>query len=232
MERTIIEFDAAFFWMTAFEWQIDVRGKAGSQGITGTGQVVYGAQPRWVAPLDFDTFDRSRILPWRSILAQVRGRVHALRVHVQDPLRPSFRDIGYSTQDAQLVNQGLVPFDDDELFDDGTGFTQEVATTVTATAAVGATSLTFDIDALGDTFDGGHMFSINDWLYQAVSVEDGTVTFEPPLRRAVIAGDEINLNPTALMVLEGDLEGASRITPNNIASPSLKLVEWVGPDRD
>lgn len=234
MDREIIDFDPAYFGMSTAGWQIDVRGKGGDAGVTGAGQVVYGNQPRWTASLEMTTLLRSRILAWRATVARLRGRVNVLRVRVADPLRPLNRDLGLSAADLLTLSGGL-PHEDGSDFSDETGYGQAPVVHILAAAAAGKTALSFDGEEVAGSFQGGQMFSIDDWLYQAVSVEDAggsaVVTFEPPLRRSVSSGDEIHLDATTLMAVQGDLEGTLKMEVGIVASPSLSLVEWVGPGR-
>ncbi|MHA6731746.1 hypothetical protein [Devosia sp. A369] len=230
MDRKIIELDTAYFWATSFDWQIDWRGSAGQAGVTGAGQVVFGNQPRWAARLDFATFRRDKIRSWRGVIAQARGRYNAFRVKMNDPLRPTWQELG------SAYKGGLIPHSDGSTFSDGSGYAQGVTAPILGTAAAGATSLQINADYLGNFISSGHIFSINDWPYQATGIEgqgeNAVLYFETPLRRPVTSDDEINLNATCLATLEGDLEGASRVEPADRASPRLALVEWVGPGRE
>lgn len=229
MNRKIIELDTAYFWATSFDWQIDWRGTAGQSGVTGSGQVVFGNQPRWIGRPDFATFRRDKIRSWRGVIAQARGRYNAFRVHMRDPLRPTWAEMGATYKGEPI------PHSDGSLFSDGTCYAQGVTAPILAGAAAGATSIQINGAYLGDFISAGHIFSINDWPYQATGIEgqgeNAVLYFETPLRRAVSADDEINLNATCLAVLEGDLEGASRVQPADIASTKLSLIEWVGPGR-
>lgn len=230
MTRKIIELDTSYFWATAFDWQIDWRGMAGQSGVTGAGQVVFGNQPRWVARLDFATFRRDRIRSWRGVIAQARGRYNVFRVKMNDPLKPTWSELGSD------YTGGSIPFGDGSTFDDGTSFAQGVTAPILASAAAGSTSIQIDGDYLGNFISSGHIFSINDWPYQATGIEgsgeNAVLYFETPLRRAVSPDDEINLDATCIAALEGDLEGASRVEPSDRASVSLSLVEWLGPNRE
>lgn len=230
MMRKIIDFIPAAVGMDAFNWQIDLRGKAGGPGITGAGQVVYGTLPRWVAELGFNAATRDRVLVQRSLIAQVRGRVNVLRIRIEDPLRPTWRELG--TTD---YNGGPLPHGDSALFADGAGYLQGMTAPILAAAPAGATSILIDAGYLGDAISGGQMFSIDDWLYQAVLLEgegaNAVLHFEMPLRRSVGMGQEINFDPWALMTLEEDLAGGTTLDLNLTSRPSLRLVEWVGPGR-
>lgn len=227
MDRDVIEFPARLFVRTSFAWDIDVRGRAANPGITGSGQVIYGNQPRWVADLEYVT-RKDQGLAWRSTMDRLRGRINVLRVPVCDLLRLSAAAIGSTT--------GEIPHDDDTLFDDDTGYVNGMTAPILVAASAGDTTLSFDAGYFGDAFSGGHMFSINDWLYRATMVEgegeEAVVTFEPPLRRAVVVGDEIDLNATALMALGDDRGGALSHRVAKRGSASLSLVEWTGPDRE
>ena len=230
MTRTIIELDTRHFWAAAFDWQIDWRGSAGQAGVTGAGQVVYGNQPRWIARLDMGTLRRDKIRSWRGVIAQARGRYNAFRVKMYDPLRPTWQEMG------SAYAGGPIPHSDGSTFSDGTAYAQGVTAPILATAAAGATSLQINANYVGNFISSGHIFSINDWPYQATGIEgsgeNAVLYFETPLRKAVTPDDEINLNATCVATLEGDLEGAARIESADRSSPRLALVEWVGPGRE
>ena len=230
MWRNIIELDSQFFRIVSFEWQIDWRGSAGQPGVTGAGQTVFSNQPRWVGRPAFRTFRRENIRPWRAIIAQARGRYNALRVRMSDPLRPSWAEMG-SPYSGNPIAHG-----DGSLFSDGSGYAQGITAPILADAPTGATSLHVDANPFGNFISAGHIFSINDWPYQATGIEghgeNAVLYFETPLRRAVTVDDEINLDATCLAALEGDLEGVSRVELSDVASVSLSLVEWVGPGRE
>lgn len=230
MDRKVIELDTAYFWSDAFEWQIDWRGNAGQAGVTGAGQVVFGNQPRWIGKPNFKTFRRDKIRSWRGVIAQARGRYNVFRVKMHDPLRPTWREMG------SAYSGGLIAHSDGSTFSDGSGYTQGVTAPILETAAAGSTSIRINADYLGNFISSGHIFSINDWPYQATGIEgqgeDAVLYFETPLRRAATPDDEVNLDATCLAALEGDLEGASRVELAEIARVNLSLVEWVGPGRE
>lgn len=230
MDRKIIELDTRHFWATSFDWQIDWRGNAGQAGITGAGQVVFGNQPRWIGRPDFGTFRKDRIRSWRGVIAQARGRYNVFRVKMYDPVRPTWKDMG------SPFNGQPIPHSDGSYFSDGSGYAQGMTAPILETALAGATSIRIDGDYLGNFISSGHIFSINDWPYQATGIEgqgeNAVLYFETPLRRAATPDDEINLNATCLAALEGDLEGAARIEPALVTRMKLALVEWVGPGRE
>lgn len=230
MTRTIIEFDSRFFRMVTFDWTIDWRGSAGQPGVTGSGQVVFGSQPRWVGRPDFRTYRRHNIRPWRGVIGQARGRYNAFRVKMRDPMRPTWQEMGSD------YTGGLIPHSDGSTFSDGTGYAQGICAPILEVAAAGATSLRINAGFLGNFISSGHIFSINDWPYLATGIEgqgeNAMLYFETPLRRAVSPDDEVNLDATCIATLEGDLEGASRVELSDIANVSLSLVEWVGPGRE
>ena len=230
MDRKIIELDTRHFWATSFDWQIDWRGTAGQAGITGAGQVVYSNQPRWVANLDFATMRRDRIRSWRGVIAQARGRYNAFRVKMRDPLRPKWAEMG------SPHNGRALPHSDGSRFSDGSGYAQGITAPILAGEPAGATSIRINADYLGNFISSGHIFSINDWPYQATGIEgqgeNAVLHFETPLRKPVTPDDEINLDATCIATLEGDLEGASRVEPGLRANPKLALIEWIGPGRE
>lgn len=229
MDRTIIDFPARYLGLAVLDLQINVRGKGGNPGVTGTGQVTYGNQPRWEGKLDTRTLHSQFVLAWRVILDRVRGRVNVLRVRLGDPFKPSLYEIGALGAGAGITHS------DGATFSDGAGYAQSITAPILAAAAAGANQISCDASYVGNALDGGMFFSIDDWLYRATGVEgtgtSAVVTFEPPLRRSALAGEEINLDAVALFTLASDGEGRLPIDIRRMGASSLNIVEWVGSGR-
>lgn len=226
MERAIIDFPCTLFGAITRDWMIDVRGKAGADNVNGNGQVVYGSQPRWVATLEFNLMKRNRVLVWQALIAKMRGRVNLLRVCVCDPFQPTDVEIGF-----EGVPSIGIPHSDESYFDDDVGYTQG-PTLPGVSAAIGATSITVDASPIGDALQPGHLFSINDWLYRVTGIS-GTESarvyeFEPPLRRAMLATDTIDLRPHVIVAFDGDAEGRAKLgAAGRNGTASLSITEWV-----
>lgn len=226
MERTIIDFPGQLFGAITRDWIIDVRGKAGSENVNGNGQVVYGTQPRWEATLEFNLMKRDRVLVWQAIVAKMRGRVNLLRIGVCDPYQPSVAELGYEADPADGITHS-----DETYFSDDIGYSQG-PTIPGVAAAIGATSITLDATPIGDALQPGHMFSVNDWLYRVTGISGTsaarTYEFEPPLRRAMLATDTIDLRPRVIVAFVSDKEARAKFgSAGRNGSVAMSVVEWV-----
>lgn len=230
MDRNIIDLPCIFGPIVS-DWVLNARGKSGGEGVTGTGQVVYGNQPRWEAALKLSGFTKERVLAWRAIRARMRGRVNVLRVCLCDLYRPTWGAIGLPAGDIDLLRGNGIPHDDDAYFSDDMGYEMEPVLLTAGTLAAGAETMAFASSAITAALQSGNWFSYDDWPYQVTGVDAGddetTFTFEPPLRRAIPAGSEITLRPTALMVFETDLEGRMPLNLGKRGEADINLVEWV-----
>lgn len=228
MGPKIINLDPAAFGLRICDWQIEVQGQSAGEGVSGDGQVVYGNQPRWVAELQFVPGFAGTVVPWRVIMAQVRGRINVLRLRLRDPYRPRLSDTG-------LILDGTVTHSDGTAFGDGTGYGQGIAAPVMAAAAAGATTILVDGGYLGNIDVVGRMISIDDWAYLVVGMEGSgsatALTIEMPLRRAVTLGMEANFDGCGLFRLDADTGGALSINESRAAAPQLRIREWVGVGR-
>lgn len=152
------------------------------------------------------TADHQRV--WQALAAVSDGGVTPLVV----PYCGS-RTAPWPVVDGVIVRSTELPFDDDTLFDDDTGwFEPAIVVELLAAAALRATTLTVRISA-GSPFQGGEHFSIlhdvADWrLYRIVGVEeiseglDYTLTIRPPLREACDEGTALDFDqPRCLMQL-------------------------------
>lgn len=226
MDRKIVDLPCMFGPLVS-DWHINPLGRSAGDGVTGAGQVLYGAQPRWEATLNLAGFRRDQVLTWRAIKAQMRGRVNILRVCICDMYRTSWRSIGLHDP-----NEGDgIPHDDDTLHDDDTGYEQELTLVAPVTFEAGAEEIIVDAAPILDALQPGQWFSHDDWPYQVTGVfqEDGGLTrytFEPPLRRDIPEGEEITTKATALMAFVGDMEGRLSLDMGKRGTTTINLVEW------
>lgn len=151
--------------------------------------------------------DRERVLAWRAVLGQLEDGVARVIVPFCDP-----RHQPYGGAHA-------VPHDDGTPFDDGALYVGGGAEAEAAeAAALRATTLKLNI-LFPRPLLGGEWFAIQhpnkDWrAYRVVQVveqdsETATVTFRPPLREAVDAGEFVDFaSPRCLMVQDGKAAGA------------------------
>ena len=225
MDRSIIDFPGQLFGAITRDWIIDVRGKAGSENVNGNGQVVYGAQPRWEATLEFNLMKRDRVLVWQAIVAKMRGRVNLLRIGVCDPFQSTNAELGIEADPTDGI-----PHSDEMLFDDDVGYSQG-PTLPGVAAAIGATSITLDATPINDALQPGHMFSVNDWLYRVTGITGTssarTYEFEPPLRRAMLATDVVDLRPSVIVAFASDKEARAKLgAAGRNGSASMNIIEW------
>lgn len=230
MERKIIDLPCGLFGPLVSDWILNVRGRAANDGVTGTGQVIYGNQPRWEATLDLSGFGRDRVLAWRAIRAKMRGRVNILRVCVCDRWRPKYAEMGLSADDIALIGTGI-PHSDGAFFSDDTGYDYTPSVTASVTWVAGSESITVNTTPINDALKPGQWFSHDDWPYQVVGVSGTptarTYTFEPPLRRAIPAGASITIGEaTCLMAFQDDSQGRMPLQYGKHGTTQIQLLEW------
>lgn len=85
--------------------------------------------------------------------------------------------------------------DDDTLFDDDTGYSQQSAAPIMARADADAVSLVIDSNYLEEPLARGDTFTLHGATYRVVSVDrsgaETMVGFSPPLERPAMMRDEI-----------------------------------------
>lgn len=216
MERRIIDLPRWFGQLTC-NWVINPRGRSAGNGVTGTGQVVYGIQPRWETTLDLAAITPDQMKIWRAIQASLRGRINVLRVPIVDFL-------GHPGEPGSCLYEGEV------THDDGTGFAHEWTLPVDTAHAAGAEEIVAEPGSALDLLQPGMWFSHDDWPYMVIGIErEDDVTrysIEPPLRRDIPAGAEITLSATALMVMVTDLDGRMPVQRGRLATAAVNLYEW------
>jgi hypothetical protein len=183
----------------------------------------------WSASLNNIQFwDQTDTLLWRAVRQLCNGGVNPIIVPRNDGIFAPF-PVG------PRVNNP-VAFGDGTLFSDGTGFYQNVtAVKCTGGAALRATSMTLNLINCA-AFRGGESFSIlhptMGWrLYEiatAVIVDSThtTVTFNPPLREAVLDKDEIEFDqPRCTMKLLNAAAMDLNVTTWPFSLETVKFVE-------
>jgi len=119
----------------------------------------------------------------------------------------------------------------ESFFSDGTGFAYEPTIVAAQEYAVGLDTITIDTSSVNSALQAGQWFSYDDWPYRVTSIDgsgaDTTISFEPPLRRAIPEGGELTLKATALMVFSTDLEGRQPLNLNRFGDTSVDLIEWI-----
>lgn len=104
---------------------------------------------------------------------------------------------------SEYVKQGWIPYNDQVGFSDGSGFALPPLATVGADALAGARTIAITGD-VGATLMPAAFFSIDGFLYRVESNSSGTVTFNPPLRQDVMAGEAVDWKCPGVIVRAPD----------------------------
>lgn len=198
--------------------------RSAGESITGFEQVAEGITQRWSLRLDFNTLKRDAILPYRALMASLRGRANLVRVPIRDAwLWPADGLIGITN----------VPARDDpwRLLADGTEV-EDVAATVTGTAGERTVEVDFASlldDPAGIVFPGMYFGAGNDLHMIALEGLEwagtvATITFEPALRQDHAAA-AFKFRPSLLCRKVTDETGRHPTEHHRRMSPSLELVE-------
>lgn len=162
--------------------------------------------------------DREKVLAWRALLTGLEDGVTPHIVYLCDK-----RHSPYGGEHLVPHSDGT-PLSDGSLYSGG-GPTAEIV----ADAPLRAVSLVLAVTSLRPLI-GGEWFSIEHpakgWrAYTVKSVaDDGTVTFRPPLREAVTAGDAVELSqPRCLMIQEG--KASRRLDYGRLTEAAIRFVE-------
>lgn len=231
MNREIIDLPCELFAPLVSDWVFNVRGRAGNDGVTGNGQVVYGNAGRWEATLDLSGFGRDRQLAWAAIRAKMRGRVNLLRVCICDRWRPKYQELGLDADSIAMIRGIGIPHSDDAEFSDGVGYDYTPTFVLALGADAGEDSFTVDATSINGALQPGQWFSHDDWPYQVTGMSGDmaatTYYFEPPLRRDIDAGEEIIVGEaTGIFAFQTDLEGRMPRTFGKFGNTQIQLVEW------
>lgn len=181
-------------------------------------------------PIHLNT--RESVLMWRRFARAAKSGAQAILVVLGDR---RYQPVNNPYTGADTV--GL----DTWVADDTSWSPSEVTATVSADAALGATSLGFAFTAPVALL-GGEWFSIlhatYGWRFYSVErVQSGgtvgsavatTITISPPLREAVSSGSHLNFeNPRGLMQVVGKV--AESIDQLRFGKAQASFVEWPGP---
>jgi hypothetical protein len=202
------------------------RTLAGPSSVSGFTQVVASDAGIWKAKFGSVVINRRQhVLAFRAIDALLEGRMTPILV----PLCRGYQPVPVGAVDAGLYSQ--VPHSDDAFFDDGSGYVSTVIeVTASADAAARAVSVPVDIGYAGEIEPGQH-FSIGERLYRIrgitfASPTSATLSFRPPLREAVTAGDRLEFdNPVCRMRLASDDAMNLELQLRRFGSPSVEFIE-------
>lgn len=202
------------------------RTLAGPSSVSGYTQVVSSDAGIWKATLGgIIVKSRAEVLAFRAIANLLEGRLGTILI----PLCRAYQPVPAGAVAAGLYEE--VPHSDDSLFDDDTGYVGTVIDVVAAApAAVRAVSMTVTVNYAGDIESGQH-FSLGERLYRVrtFDADTGAMTFRPPLREAVVAGDRLEFdNPICRMRLASDSEMNLDLSLRRFANPTVNFIEDLG----
>lgn len=176
--------------------------------------------------------ERETVLAWRAIKTRFDGGTESIIVPFCDPLHQPFGEAGSDPFDSatyghQVPHSDDAPFADDSLYVGG-----EPTASARAAAALRATTIELNTSFNRDLV-GGEWFSIEHpvkgWrayrIATIVSQSPGAVvTFRPPLREAVEAGEIIDFaNPRCLMRIDGRPD--ARLELGRYGEAAIRFVE-------
>jgi hypothetical protein len=192
--------------LKASAFTLDLLGNVIAGGVTNGGyqqRVNTSGGGLWGLKLDFTRFHTAdQLRAWRVIQYGSNGGTRAVNVAICD-LRQAPRPTGSSG--------GGVPHSDETPFSDGSLYSSpQIIATLSASAAIGATSVSVEFD--GDSQPlGGEFFSLSygdgyHELHVVIGVVETvggfTLTFVPPLRAAHSSGEVVEFDhPTGTFVL-------------------------------
>lgn len=195
------------------------------ESISGVETIVPTMRARWNASATFALKDEAATLQWQAFLAQMQGRIGATLVPCRSRWRPRDRD-----------GHGVTFCDTARLADAQTwehfGFAN--AAIPRATVLSGMPLRSSEIDVVFSDSTGirpGQFFSINERLHRVQhhwqSAEGvSRIRFEPPLRKAVEAGQALELaRPVCLMRCTSETEGLFDQSLDVFPTVTLNFVE-------
>lgn len=205
-------------------FDIAPRTLSGPTSVSGLAQVVASDAGIWKAKFGAVMLRNSQhVLLWRAIDNLLEGRLGTILV----PLCRGYQPV----PDDSVALYESIPHSDDTYFDDDSGYIGGIIdVTLSAGAAVRATSASINIVYAG-TIQPGQHFSIGERLYRLREVtytSDTTadITFRPPLREAALSGDVLNFDePVCRMRLTDDNQMALDLAHRRFADVSVNFIE-------
>lgn len=215
--------------------QARLVGQAITGGVSLSGEAQFADASgggRWVVEFgETALWTREKVLAWRRLVAMLDGGAAPILIPLADrrhqPVNPKY--IGADT------------FGQDTWVADRTAWTAaEVTAVTTATAALGATSLSLNLTAPLALL-GGERFSIlhatQSWrLYEVGRVKTGgtvgsavatTIDIRPPLREAVASSAALNFeSPRGTFRVDGDI--SETLSMLRLGKASARFVEYPG----
>jgi hypothetical protein len=209
---------------TSVSFDIAPRSLAGPASVSGFGQVVSSDAGIWKATLGGVLIkNKQHVLAFRAIANLLEGRLNPIIV----PLCRMFQPVPDGA-----VKEGLyepIPHSDDAPHSDGTGYVGQVIDVVAAAdAPLRAVSMTVAVNYAGEIQAGQH-FSIGDgrlYRVRTFDADTGALTFRPPLREAVTAGEQLEFdNPVLRCRLATDGEMDLELRGRKFANPTVNFIE-------
>lgn len=195
----------------------------------GRRQIQTALVSEWRLSMTIPLGSEERVRAFRAMKTVLKGRYTAINIPICDPYRVRRTDAGWPTP----VGPGI-PFSDEALFSDDSGWAYpDITTTVAIAGSEGDAEIAIEVDSIGDTLGAGHRFSINDFLYEVpfdgvgARVSDRrTFSIAPELRADVAVGAEVRIGrPIIRARLADDLSGAGALHLGKFASPTMEFVE-------
>jgi hypothetical protein len=226
---SVIAFPLKLLHERDHDWNITANTATSGQTATSTVDVRSDGGGLWVASLNNIQFrDRTDALLWRAIRQACNGGVSPIVVPRNDSVFAPFPS-------PPIKSYGSISFSDASFFSDGSGFYEAIIDVTCAAAALRATTLVLTLNNCAQ-LQGGEAFSIlhptMNWrLYEIATVTpiDAThssVTFNPPLREAVIDGTQLEFDrPRCLMKLVDSKAMDLNVTTYPFTMASVKFIE-------
>lgn len=180
----------------------------GAMGMDGDEVIVAVENRHWVGRVELPPLTTAQALAARAAGDRMRGRRNHIRVPIRnvgvvtmaDGLAAWQAGMGLT---AAILSAGELTHSDGAVHSDGAGYALPTSEppTVAADAAQGESRVQMDSDT-GRNLAVGAFFSIGDFLYRVAENADGLISFNPPLRRDVLAGEAVEVDrPTVLVRL-------------------------------
>lgn len=208
----------ARFWLAG--QSLDIQ-----ESISGAQSVVPTLRGKWNATVSFALHEEAAVLQWQAFLAQMQGRIGTTLVPVYSRFGPKDRD-GNPLPFCDIANiKGAQTW---EHF----GFENTDVTRAYVLSDMPLRASEIDLIFADTTgLRPGQYFSINDRLHRVQhhwQPADGVsrIRFEPPLRKAVKAGQAVELaKPVCLMRCVSETEGLFDQSLNRLPTVTLNFVE-------
>lgn len=203
---TVIDIDPKVLRRAHENFWLDLDDVSEGPGLDGKEQVVFSENRRWISKLEFVRMRPEAMRQAILIGDRLRGRANILRLTLCN-----HRTVRYLGDEAKFIEDAGVPdldiirghllFEDSTNFDDGSGFAlaDHEEPTVVFNVSAGVSLINLD-GFLGRHLEQAAFFSIDDFLYRVESNIDGAIKFNPPLRRAVTAGSQVEVSNPKVQV--------------------------------